>query len=178
MKLSLVLIAGLSLSAHVFAADAKKPEAKKEVKKEEATVKCDVVLEGTDMMSYQMNGAKATDINVPSGCKTFTVMLKHVGKLPKTAMGHNFVLTKAADADAINAEAMKQGPTKDYLVDMKKEPAKSKVIAMSSKLLSGGESENIKVEIEKHKMTKGGDYTFFCTFLGHYANMKGKFILN
>jgi azurin len=43
---------------------------------------CAVEIEGNDAMQFN----KPT-ISVPASCKQFTVKLKHVGKLPKTAMG-------------------------------------------------------------------------------------------
>jgi azurin len=90
-------------------------------------------------------------------------------------MGHNFVLTTAGDAEKVNSAAMAQGPAKDYLPDMNIEPFKTKVIALSHKLLSGGDSEDVKIETKSLK--KGGDYKFFCTFPGHFAMMSGKLIV-
>ena len=54
-----------------------------------AAAGCDVAIEANDAMQFNK-----PSIAVPASCKQFTVNLKHVGKLPKAAMGHNWVLTK------------------------------------------------------------------------------------
>jgi azurin len=43
-----------------------------------------------------------------------------------------------------------------------------------TKVVGGGESTSVKFPVSK--LTKGGDYTFFCSFPGHYGLMKGKLI--
>ncbi|NOJ99709.1 azurin, partial [Corallococcus coralloides] len=56
-------------------------------------------------------------ISVPQSCKQFTVKLKHAGKLPKTAMGHNWVLAKTADMQGASADGMAAGAEKNYVKD-------------------------------------------------------------
>ncbi|WP_198675019.1 plastocyanin/azurin family copper-binding protein [Aliidiomarina taiwanensis] len=51
----------------------------------------------------------------------------------------------------------------------------SKVIA-ATKIIGGGESTTITFSTSG--LEKGGDYTFFCSFPGHWAIMQGKFIVN
>lgn len=172
--LSLVVASLFMSSLSVHAAD-KKAKAK-DKKAEASAAECAITVEGTDQMQYQQAGKKLESITVPTNCPQhmFTVTLKHVGKLPKQVMGHNFVLTATSDAKAVNDEAVKLGPSKDYLVDMKVEPFKSKVLASATKLLAGGESEDIKIDTSHLK--KGADYTFFCTFPGHFTMMQGKLI--
>jgi len=63
---------------------------------------CSATVESTDAMEFT-----TSNLTVPASCKEFTVTLKHVGQLPKTVMGHNFVLGKAADISGINADGMK-----------------------------------------------------------------------
>src|SRR5690606_19065048 len=66
---------------------------------------CNVDIEGNDAMQFN----KAS-IAVPASCKQFTVKLKHAGKLPKAAMGHNWVLSKAADVQAVANDGIPAGP--------------------------------------------------------------------
>ena len=59
---------------------------------------CDIEIEGNDAMQFNKSA-----IAVPASCKQFTVKLKHVGKLPKASMGHNWVLSKAAATPCASA---------------------------------------------------------------------------
>jgi azurin len=45
-------------------------------------------------------------------------------------------------------------------------------IIAHTKLIGGGETTTVSFPTAKLK--KGGDYTFFCSFPGHWAQMKGK----
>ncbi|MBP6218754.1 MAG: azurin [Oligoflexales bacterium] len=170
---------GLVTAAPKTSAPASKPQAapEKAAAGTSSAAECSIVVEGTDSMQYQQNGKKLETITAPSNCpnNAFTVTLKHVGKLAKQIMGHNLVVTASGDAATINTEAMKLGPTKNYLADVTVEPFKTKVLATAMKLLGGGESEDIKVDMTRFK--KGGDYTFFCTFPGHFSMMQGKFVV-
>jgi len=56
---------------------------------------CKVTVDSTDQMSYNTK-----EIVIDKSCKTFTVELTHSGSLPKNVMGHNWVLTSAADTQA------------------------------------------------------------------------------
>ena len=53
---------------------------------------CKVTVDSTDQMSFNTKA-----IEIDKSCKTFTVELTHSGNLPKNVMGHNWVLTSAAD---------------------------------------------------------------------------------
>lgn len=125
---------------------------------------CATTVEANDAMQFNTKS-----ITVPKACKSFTVTLKHVGKLPKTAMGHNFVVSSTADMAAVNADGMKAGAGADYL---KKDDAR--VIA-HTKLIGGGETTT--VDIPRGKLKAGTDYSFYCTFPGHIGLMKGAFKL-
>jgi azurin len=121
---------------------------------------CGVVVEGSDAMQFNTKA-----IEVPATCKNFSVTLKHVGKLPKASMGHNWVLSLATDEAGITAAAIKAGAAADYL-----DAADPRIIA-HTKLLGGGESDTVKFAVSKLKA--GTDYAFFCSFPGHAALMKG-----
>lgn len=122
---------------------------------------CEVTVESNDAMQYNTK-----EIVVDKSCKQFTVHLKHVGKIAKAAMGHNWVLSKTADMAAINKDAAAAGLVNGYL---KKDDAR--VIA-HTKLLGGGESDSVTFDTAKLKA--GEDYSFFCSFPGHSGLMKGK----
>ncbi|VCU71474.1 Azurin precursor [Pigmentiphaga humi] len=121
---------------------------------------CDVDVEANDAMKFNK-----TSIAVPESCKQFTVKLKHTGKMPKASMGHNWVLSKAADLQGIAAEGIPAGLAKDYL-----KPNDARVIA-HTKMLGGGESDSVTFDTSKLKA--GENYAFFCSFPGHSGIMKG-----
>ena len=125
---------------------------------------CSVDVEATDQMTFNTK-----EINVSKSCKSFTVNLKHVGKLPKNVMGHNWVLTKTADAQPVATEGMAAGVDKDYL---KADDAR---IIAHTKLIGGGESTSVSFDVSK--LAAGESYEFFCSFPGHVAMMKGNLAL-
>lgn len=117
-----------------------------------------IVLSSNDQMRFDMS-----EIMVKAGQKV-KLTLKHTGKLPKTAMGHNFVLLAAGtDMAAFAQEAMKASDN-EYI------PAKN--VLAHTKLIGGGESTTIEFTAPKK-----GTYDFICSFPGHYSLMKGKFIV-
>ena len=121
---------------------------------------CNATVNSTDAMQFTTK-----TLVVPASCKQFTVTLKHVGKLPKTAMGHNFVLGKTSDIDGINADGMKAGVRQNYV-----EPGDPRVIA-ASKVVGGGESATVTIPVAKLKA--GEKYTYICSFPGHASMMRG-----
>ncbi len=121
---------------------------------------CSVVVESTDQMQFNTK-----EIVVSKACSTVEVELKHVGQIPKAAMGHNIVIAKAEDAAGVIADSMAVGVDKDYV---KADDAR---ILAHSALIGGGEST--KFSIDPAKLEKDGAYEFFCTFPGHAAMMKG-----
>ncbi|MDF2178167.1 azurin [Aliiglaciecola sp. CAU 1673] len=102
-----------------------------------------------------------------SQCKTVTVNLTHNGKLPRNAMGHNWALAKTEDAQAVAQAGWSAGLDNQYLP-----PDDARVIAATD-IIGGGEKAS--VTFDTSALTAGGDYTFFCSFVGHFAIMKGKF---
>ncbi|GET46320.1 azurin [Capnocytophaga felis] len=119
-----------------------------------------IVLESTDQMTFSTN-----EIRVKAGEKV-TLTLKHVGKMPVEVMGHNFVLLKqGTDLAAFAGKAMNAKAT-DYV------PAGSEEVIAHTKMIGGGESTTITFDAPEK-----GTYDFMCSFPGHYAIMKGKFIV-
>jgi len=121
---------------------------------------CKATVESTDAMQFTTRS-----LSVPASCKQFTVTLKHTGKLPRNVMGHNLVLGRTADMGAINADGMKAGLASQYV-----KPGDARVIA-ASKVIGGGESTTVNIPVGKLKA--GESYTYFCSFPGHSALMKG-----
>jgi azurin len=124
---------------------------------------CNLAIEGNDLMKFNV-----AEMKVGADCTDVEVTLKHVGKLPKQTMGHNWVLAKTTDYTAVANAGMAAGLDKEYL------PVDDKRIIAHTKVIGGGESTSVKFPVSK--LTKGGDYTFFCSFPGHYGLMRGKFI--
>jgi len=125
---------------------------------------CSVTVDSTDQMMFTTKA-----IEVDKSCKTFTVNLEHSGSLPKTVMGHNWVLSKEADAPAIASEGMSQGVDKDYL------KADDTRIIAHTKLIGAGEKDSVTFDVSK--LDPAEKYQFFCTFPGHISLMKGALTL-
>ena len=121
---------------------------------------CATTVEANDAMQFN-----TSTITVPKTCKSFKVTLKHVGKLPVTAMGHNWVLSHSSDQAGVIADGMKAGAANSY-----EKPDDTRIVA-HTKLIGGGESDTATVNVAKLKA--GEEYAFFCTFPGHAALMKG-----
>lgn len=121
---------------------------------------CSVTVTSNDAMQYDTKA-----ITVSSACKEFTVNLTHAGKLPKNVMGHNWVLSKVADKQAIATEGMAAGLDNNYV-----KPGDARVIA-STPIIGGGESTSVTFDVSK--LTAGESYLFFCSYPGHNAIMQG-----
>ncbi|QKH37659.1 azurin [Achromobacter pestifer] len=121
---------------------------------------CEATIESNDAMQYNLK-----EMVVDKSCKQFTVHLKHVGKMPKVAMGHNWVLTKEADKTAVATDGMNAGLPQEYV-----KAGDTRVIA-HTKVIGGGESDSVTFDVSK--LTPGEAYAYFCSFPGHWAMMKG-----
>ncbi len=118
-----------------------------------------IEITGNDQMQFNTKA-----IEVTAGDKV-TITLKHIGKLPKAAMGHNFVLLKS-DAKVMEfAMAAGKAATTEYI------PADDSAKAMitHTKLIGGGETDSITFDAP----AEAGAYPFLCTFPGHFALMQG-----
>ncbi|MFA9190068.1 azurin [Flavobacterium sp. FZUC8N2.13] len=120
-----------------------------------------LVIEGNDQMQFSTKELKAV------AGKPITLTLKHVGKIPKEAMGHNLVILQEGTDEAAFAAKAIQAQATDYI------PASEKAtIIAHTKLIGGGEEDTIEFTIDKK-----GTYNFLCTFPGHVALMKGVLIV-
>lgn len=122
----------------------------------------EIVITANDAMQFNLK-----ELTAKPGEK-IAVKLSHVGKLPKTAMGHNWVLFSAlpdAEVNKLLMDAMKNAP--DYL------PKDQSAILAHTKIVGGGESDTVTFTAPD----KPGSYPFFCSFPGHFSMMKGKLIV-
>ncbi len=122
---------------------------------------CKVDIAGTDQMQFDKK-----EIAIAGDCTQVEVTLKHTGTLPVAAMGHNWVLVKTSDMQGVAGDGAGAGLANDHL-----KKGDARVIA-HTKLIGGGQTTTVKFPTSA--LTKGGDYTFFCSFPGHWSIMKGK----
>jgi len=125
---------------------------------------CDVNVEATASMAFNVK-----EISVPKTCKEITLNLKNTGTMAKAIMGHNVVISKTSDMEAVNKNGMAAGLANNYV---KKNDAK--VIGHTA-VIGGGESTSVKIKLLNLKPSE--NYSFFCSFPGHGAIMKGVFKL-
>ena len=125
---------------------------------------CAVTVEVRDSLAYSLN-----QITVDTICESFTVTLKHVGTLPASSMGHNWVLTKTADFDGAVNDGQMSGADNNFV-----KPGDERVLA-ATKVIGGGEETTIS--FDRSILEPGGDYTFFCSFPAHFVQMRGKLIV-
>ena len=123
---------------------------------------CQLEITANDQMQYD----KQT-LSVPASCKQLTVTLHHAGKLPREAMGHNWVLVSAADFNAVANAGAAAGLANDYV-----QPSDKRVLA-HTKTIGGGQSASVTFPTSLLKA--GGDYRYLCTFPGHDVLMHGTF---
>lgn len=128
-----------------------------------ALADCGLSVEVGDGLAYS-----TTSLATEASCETAKVTITHTGKLPAAAMGHNWVLARPDDFDAVTKAAIQAGLDANYV------PDDERVLA-SSKIVGGGESDTVDVPVS----TLGaGEYVFFCTFPGHWTVMKGTFTVS
>lgn len=120
-----------------------------------------LTIEGNDQMQFNKK-----EMRVKAGQKV-TLILKHVGQMDEKVMGHNWVLlAKGTDVNEFGIAAATAADN-DYIpADME-----DRVIAYTE-TIGGGEETRIEFEAPA-----AGTYDFICSFPGHVALMKGKFIV-
>src|SRR6202047_1924618 len=106
---------------------------------------CQLEISGNDLMQYDK-----PELSAPATCKQITVTLHHSGKLPKEAMGHNWVLVNAADVTAVATAGMGAGLASDFVA-----PGDQRVLA-HTQTVGGGESTSVTFPTSILK--KGGAY--------------------
>ena len=123
---------------------------------------CQQVIEGNDMLQFNLK-----EMVVSANCKEVTVTLKHTGAMPANVMGHNWVLTNNSDFMPVAQAGGAAGIENNYV------PIGDQRVLATTTIIGGGEETSVTFSIDS--LVVGDDYTFFCSFPGHYAIMKGAF---
>lgn len=123
-----------------------------------------VKIKGTDRMRFSVDNITAT----PG--EKIRIVFTVVSSLPKNAMSHNVVILKdGTDAEAF-ANASARAGDNDYIA-----PDFTDQIIASTPLAGGGETVEVTFTVPE----KTGDYTYICSFPGHFlAGMKGTLTVN
>ena len=122
---------------------------------------CAVTIEATDMMSFNLK-----TIRVPGDCVQLRVVLKHVGRMRAQAMGHNWVLTETRHHREVGLAGGRMTLADAYV------PRNDARVIAHTAVIGGGQTT--EVVFPTSRLRKGGDYTFFCSFPGHWNMMKGR----
>ena len=123
---------------------------------------CEQVIEGNDMLQFNLK-----EMKVSAACDSVTVTLKHTGVMAAEVMGHNWVLTSDVDFMPVATAAAGAGLENNYV------PVGDDRVLSATSIIGGGEETSVTFSIGS--LSAGDDYTFFCSFPGHYAIMKGSF---
>ena len=133
----------------------------KKEKVEETSNAVNIGLTGDDLMKYNLS-----EIKVKAG-QEVTLTLRHIGKMDLLVMGHNFVLLKpGVSIPEFSIKAAEAGQDVDWI------PEDGKDVIVHTKMIGGGQSTSITFTAPE-----AGTYDFICSFPGHSAIMKGKFIV-
>ena len=124
---------------------------------------CALTIASSDQMQFDQ-----AELKVAGDCTTVELTLQHTGSLPATAMGHNWVLTETAAMRSVALAGMNAGAAANYV-----KPGDERVLA-ATPVVGGGAST--KISFSTARLAKGGDYSFFCSFPGHWSVMKGKLV--
>lgn len=129
------------------------------VSEAEDSAVANITIEGNDQMRFNKE-----EIRVKAG-QTVRLTLKHVGQMDIAVMGHNWVLlTPGTDINKFGADAV---DAEDHIPS-----GYDDAIIAHTKMLGGGETDTIEFEAPEP-----GTYEFICSFPGHVALMRGKFIV-
>ncbi len=133
-----------------------------------AASSCSFRIVGDDTLKFDLK-----EIRVSKDCDDITVTIAAGGKMPVSAMGHNFVLAKASEWKDLAMSEAKRFPKNPQDV------AKDKRVIATTTFVGGapGDPKEASVQIKRSSLDPKTDYQFFCSFPGHFGSMNGKFIL-
>lgn len=119
-----------------------------------------IIISSDDYMRFDTR-----KITVKSG-KLVKLTLNHIGVLDAKVMGHNFVLLKK-NVDVMDfANRAALASENEYI------PIDSNEVIVYTEMIGGGQVTSIEFMAPEI-----GVYDFICSFPGHYAMMRGKFIV-
>ena len=122
---------------------------------------CALSIDSNDRMQFS-----TASLAVPGDCTQVELTLRHTGTRPVAVMGHNWVLTQTKDFTPVAQAGMRASLADNYL------PRNDARVIAATPMIGGGATT--RVRFSTSKLSKGGDYTFFCSFPGHWTMMKGK----
>jgi azurin len=129
-----------------------------------AAPNCTIRLKGDDRMQFDQKS-----VTVSAACPTITIELAHSGKMAAQVMGHNVVVSKTPDVAAVAAAGMKAGVGAGYV------PKGDARVIAATPVIGGGAKTTAK--FTGNKLQAGGEYTYYCSFPGHSAIMKGTLVV-
>lgn len=142
----------------------KKEKIKIQAKETKSTIDANLarlVISGNDMMKFDKS-----ELRVKAGQKV-KLTLRHTGKIDVNVMGHNVViLNSGVDVNEFAAKAAVSKATAYIPQD-----ALSDIVAYTD-LIGGGQISSVEFTAPSK-----GSYDFICSFPGHVALMKGKFVV-
>ena len=96
---------------------------------------CKIDISGSDMMKFDTN-----EITIDKDCEKFDINLKHSGKLPVNAMGHNIVILESDNLQKIISKInMAHGIEKGFMPEMEE-------VLFKSKMIGGGEETTLELD--------------------------------
>ena len=123
-----------------------------------------IAVSGNDSMQFSVKR-----IEVKAGEK-IKIVLSATGSMPKTEMAHNWVLLAKGTDSTSFAMAAAMAKATDYIPAQKK----AQILAMTPGLIGAGEKAEVTFDAPK----EAGEYTFICTFPGHFVGgMKGVLVV-
>lgn len=109
-----------------------------------------------------------SQIDIQASCKTFTVVLQHKGRLPKSATGHNWALVLAEHVNGVTRDGSKASTSNNFI-----KPGDERVIAHIP-IVGRGEAAEVSFATDLLKVNE--PYTFLSTVDGQSAIMRGTLV--
>lgn len=125
---------------------------------------CELAISGNDQLEYN-----ESELVVPSDCTELTLTLEHEGAMEVEQMGHNWVLTESEHWRDVAESGQTAGLENDYL------PPDDERVIVHTEMIGGGETTTVTFDVSE--LDADTDYTFFCSFPGHWAVMNGTFVI-
>lgn len=121
---------------------------------------CSAVVTVDDTLHF-----KPSVIEVPAECEQFTVLLRHMGRLPMVATPRNWVLTGATHADGVARDAELAGAANNWI-----KPGDERVLAASAVI---GRGQTVRVDIPIDVLVPGKSYIYLSTIPGFSPVLRG-----